>query len=836
MRSPIPFLLGAALILGVALIARGQAAAQALFATNGYEPHGVCYLWQPGLIQLHAGTDTLIGLAYVSISATLGILVHRARRDIPFGWIFVAFGVFIVTCAATHFLGVITLWEPIYWFSGAVKVVTAAASVGTALVLPAYVPRTLGLIDSAKVSEERRVQLEEANEELAVLYERTRELDDLKTQFFANISHELRTPLTLILGPLDRLLTSGDLTEEQRRDLSVIQGNARSLLKHVNDLLDLTRLDAGQYAVTYADVDAAALVRSTASHFETLARDREMDYAVETPPTLPAQVDPAKFEQVLTNLLGNAFKFTPAAGKVRCLLDAVGDRIRLRVRDSGPGVPAALRSVIFDRFRQAEAGPTREHGGTGLGLAIAQEFTRLLGGTIEVGDAPEGGAEFVVCLPRLAPAGTSVQAAPDPRPSPTTILDDLRREGERPPGPAAILSTAGEQPLVLVVEDNRDMNRFLVGSLAGVYRVATAFDGQAGFDAARLLRPDLIVTDLMMPRLTGDDLVRAIRESPDIRDIPIVVLSARADETRRVQTLRDGAQDYLVKPFSVEELQARLKNLLDLKQAQDVLRQELATQGRDVTALARELADRGRELRAALTLRDEFLSVAAHELKTPITSLRLSAQMLLRVFPRGGGRDDEETGVDVGQRLRTIDEQTRRIGHLIEQLFDLSRVTAGRLEIDRRELDLRDLVKSTAEAFRPRAAGRDIHVTTPGRLLVQVDPLRFEQVLNNLLDNAMKYSPPGSPIAVEVAAGLPGAVEVVVTDRGSGIPPDRRDQIFERYFQAHQADHTSGLGLGLYLSRQIVELHGGGIRAEFPPEGGTRVVVTLPRDAEGTGA
>ncbi len=238
-----------------------------LFATNQFMPHGHCYLWNPGLVWTHVISDSLIAAAYLAISLTLVYLVHQARREIPFERMFLAFGLFIIACGGTHVMEVVTLWTPLYWISGLVKAITAAASVGTAILLPPLVPKALRLLHAARASEERKLQLERVNRELEALHEAQR-------QFFANVSHELRTPLALVLGPTEKLLSAGDLSGPQRHDLEVVERNARTLLKHVNDLLDLSRLEAGRMGVGYAAVDLAQLVRFTADHFDALAAER----------------------------------------------------------------------------------------------------------------------------------------------------------------------------------------------------------------------------------------------------------------------------------------------------------------------------------------------------------------------------------------------------------------------------------------------------------------------------------------------------------------------------------------------------------------------------------
>jgi diguanylate cyclase (GGDEF)-like protein/PAS domain S-box-containing protein len=411
-----------------------------------------------------------------------------------------------------------------------------------------------------------------AHEEINRLYEQTKKLDALKTQFFATVSHELRTPLALILGPTERMLASAQTTEAARRDLDVIARNARTLLRHVNDLLDVSKLEAARMEAEYVDIDLVRLVRFVAGHFEVLAQEQGITYSIKTPEQLRAQVDPEKLRRVLLNLLSNAFKFTPAGGRVRLTLRAEDGRAILEVGDSGPGIPPDKREAVFEHFRQLEGGTTRRFGGTGLGLASAQDFVTLHGGTLSVTDAPEGGALFVVDLPQLAAPGTAVRgaateaAAAEEAEEARQAVEELRGRPDNVPVTAGVSGA-----LILVVEDNREMNRFICENLATGHRVAAAFDGKEGFQKALELRPDLIVSDVMMPEMSGEELVHAIRAHAELDRMPIVLLTAKADDELRVRLLREGAQDYLTKPFSVEELRARVGSLVARKSADEAL-------------------------------------------------------------------------------------------------------------------------------------------------------------------------------------------------------------------------------------------------------------------------
>lgn len=407
-------------------------------------------------------------------------------------------------------------------------------------------------------------KLKQANEELTRLYEKTRELDEFKTRFFSNVSHELRTPLTLILGPVDRLLREEGLDEAARHDLMVVQRNARLLQRHVNDLLDIAKFEAGRMLIQYARVDLAMLTRLIASHFETLAADRHIRLEVNGPATLPAEVDGEKVEHMLINLLSNAFKFTPDGGAVSVSLEEHAGRALIRVQDSGPGVPEELREAIFERFRQAEASLERNHGGTGLGLAIVRELASLHGAKVRVMAASHGGggAVFILDMPLTAPAGTPVAEEPHApsRESPQLALADLQRLPV--PAPPQNFPANGEASHILVVEDNPDMNAFLADALGRYYWITRAFNGTEGLEKALADPPDLILSDVMMPGMSGERMVEEIRRHSFLDDVPIVMLTAKADDALRMKLLRHGVQDYLHKPFSVEEVLARVGGLL----------------------------------------------------------------------------------------------------------------------------------------------------------------------------------------------------------------------------------------------------------------------------------
>jgi PAS domain S-box-containing protein len=456
----------------------------------------------------------------------------------------------------------------------------------------------------------RDITLRRESEELARLYAETQELDRIKTEFFANISHELRTPLTLILAPARRMLASDEVAGKHQQDLELIERNALLLLRHVNDLLDLAKADAGRITADYAPVDLAHLARRVASNFESTAQDRGIDFRIDAPGPVPAEIDNLKMERVLVNLLSNAFKFTPPGGRVRIGVGQAGGRGVIEVHDTGPGIPPAMREAIFERFRQLQVGADRSLGGTGLGLSIVKQFVELHGGAVKVEQPPEGnGSCFRVELPLAAPPGAAVRSAPEDQS--LGISPQITRERPRPP----TASPGVDDPVILVIEDHPDMNAFLASTLSDGHRVYCAWDGDEGLAKALQVRPDLILCDVMMPRMGGDRLLREIRKREEFDDVPFILLTAKADDELRVKLLREGAQDYLQKPFDTRVVLAKVKRLISdrrrRKNVEEVLHRLSGSllQARDEEQrhLARELNENLAQCLAALQM---YLSMA----------------------------------------------------------------------------------------------------------------------------------------------------------------------------------------------------------------------------------
>lgn len=457
------------------------------------------------------------------------------------------------------------------------------------------------LAEGRNITDKKKAEAQLAlkNEELQSLVDRIRTLDNAKSDFFAKVSHELRTPLSLILGPLESIMDDKDSIDPGHfQQLEVIQRNALTLLKQVNTLLDLAKMDAHQMKLAYRETELTQLTRTLCSNFDAVAQQRSITYTVYTPDTLPVEIDVDKFERIILNLLSNAFKFTPVGGSIRVQLNISDDnKLLISIKDSGPGIPKNRRSEVFERFQQIPEN-IHTHQGTGLGLSIVKGFVELHGGTISVSDAPSGGALFQVSLPLKAPANSYVAKGAEAQHSAVYEVNPEEYvtpnvDHKLPVQPSFLVD---RRPRVMVVEDNYDMRCFIESCLISDYQVVVAENGLQALTLLQRYSPDLIITDLMMPMLSGDQLVQTLRGEGTFSQVPIMVLSAKSDDALRVKLLLESVQDYLVKPFSAKELRARVHNLVSLKVARDALQNELSDQNNDIALLTKRLIKNRREL------------------------------------------------------------------------------------------------------------------------------------------------------------------------------------------------------------------------------------------------
>jgi signal transduction histidine kinase len=484
----------------------------------------------------------------------------------------------------------------------------------------------------------------------------------------------------------------------------------------------------------------------------------------------------------------------------------------MKVADSGPGVKQENRQLIFERFRQLEGGSTRKFGGTGLGLAIVKDFLEMHGGTITVEDAPQGGALFTVAIPVKAPEGVEVHKqtvleAGYIEDLTQPVLDEIRPHNK----PQTFISKDDSYPLILVVEDNADLNRFITKTLSGLYRVASAMDGQEGLEKALKLNPDLILSDVMMPRMSGDQMVEELRRHPHMKQIPIVLLTAKADDSLRVKMLSGGVQDYLVKPFSAQELKARVSNLIAMEQAKEILQQDLNSKNADIAQLAKEAVMIKRELQQNYTELqrvnndlDNFVYTASHDLRSPIANLEGLHQMLSKKMVSNSNLNDQEKRI-----LTMMAESVSKLRRTIDDLSQVAKVQKE--EVPQETLLFKDLIEEVKMDLSDmiNQSGAQIRVALQAQTL-SYSHKHLRSILYNLLSNALKYrSAERSPlIEVSTQNGEEG-VSLSVKDNGLGLEEKQANKLFQIFKRFHT--HVEGSGIGLYIVKRIVENNGGSI-------------------------
>lgn len=424
------------------------------------------------------------------------------------------------------------------------------------------------------------------------LYQKTRqqaekllELDQQKTEFFQNVSHEFRTPLTLTIGPLESAVSQEQgLSHEQ----SVIAlRNSRRLLRLVNQLLDLQRLDAGRMQPKFRPCNLIDFVTQVVDSFRPYCDKKQVALQTELNDCPPVYLDLERFDKVLYNLLSNAIKFTPANGSITVSLQHVGDYCLLKVRDTGIGIRPDQIPYLFERFRQADGSASRSHEGSGLGLALVKELVELHGGKVSVDSTYGEGTLFTIWLqvgrthllpnqvleiPAEIEASRAVVELADIEAeiSQDDAVQDVRSvEIPMPPvvPQPAVTKPVQQSATILVVDDNPDLRNYVSRVLqqAG-YQIILARNGAEGFQMTRSHRPQLIVTDLMMPLVSGTEMIYMVRQEEELRGTPIILLTAKADEESRIEGVEKGADAYLSKPFNDRELLAEVRNLLALKE------------------------------------------------------------------------------------------------------------------------------------------------------------------------------------------------------------------------------------------------------------------------------
>jgi len=676
--------------------------------------------------------------------------------------------------------------------------------------------------------------LQRTKASLEQAFARLQQLDRLKSQFFNNITHELRTPLTMILSPLDSLIDGelGELSPKHRRYLVPLRRNALKLLKLINNLLDVAKIEERRLQLRPVRTDLHGLLAEVVEHSRPLASRKEIEVSCEVTSTRDdLYLDLEQIERVLVNLVSNALKFTNPRGQVSITLQDAEDGVQLKVRDTGIGIAADQLERVFERFSQADGSITRRYGGTGIGLALAREVVELHGGTLTVTSTPGEGSEFTAHLwsgrEHLDPALLVATAASDGAESlPAESREwtqqlieslefrflDIDEATERRIAARGDDSAKGTK--VLVVEDHLDVLRFIHMNLQEEHAVYLAQNGAQGLELARAERPDVIVTDYMMPEMDGVSLIRALRADKKTADIPVIMLTGKSRVDDRVAAREAGADIHLSKPFSPKELRQGIQQLLAKRgrQAAIVVREHIKSLELISAGLAHEINNPLSYIKNAvfaINSKVNKIDIALEQLDLPDSEQRRVIEKARKQIARMN--DAAERGVE---RISEVVQLVRRYAR------------EGYPE-ETSPLVLDDAIRDVGRLIAPKTESDvkiDVDLNAAG-VTVRCIPDEMSQVLRNLWQNAIDAV--GSTGTVRVSTQRDGNTVIYeVRDNGPGIAPENLSRIFTPFFTTKVGG--KGMGLGLAITHQVVERAGGAITVDSKVGEGTTFQVRLP--------
>ena len=652
-------------------------------------------------------------------------------------------------------------------------------------------------------------EIEDRNLELADNQLRLQELDEAKTRFFANVSHELRTPLTIMLGTTETL-RDRKVTDLQSR-FEVLHANGLRLLGLIDNLLDLVRFDQGDDKVNREAVDAEVFLRGIINGMSHLTDRKDLRLDFEAKTDLPVlALDQDKLEKILLNLLINSVKFTSFGGSISVSAKYEEGVLNFTVEDNGIGMSEEKQEQIFSRFWQADTSSNRKFRGSGIGLSLVKSLVDLMEGEVRVESVEEEGSSFYVSIPAEESIllGNNEEVPVDP-------LAEMHKQAmlTLPElGPSSVLELLApddeKKYTILVADDEEDLRGFLSSELARNYEVIEASDGVEAISFVRQFEPDLVLLDYMMPDKNGMEVCREIRNDSRLSHIPVIMLTARADENIKLECLKAGASDFISKPFALGELSLRVKNQIGMIAFQRQLREKNVELARAMEQLKENEVQMLRQEK--LSALGRMSAGIIHEINNPLNYVQ-AAHHMLGVH----GRELKgETAEFFEDALKDAQEGVKRTEQIISDLRSFTMTGPQPLG----SVGIFDVIEAAHRFFGDqlkKLGGVEIEVDPS--LLVRGDRGQLVQVFSNLFQNsidAIEEKKSGDSqyrgritIHAHTTLGMDREKQIIVTfkDDGCGISPENRGKIFDPFFTSK--DVGKGMGLGLSIVYQIIERH-----------------------------
>ncbi|MEK7702886.1 MAG: ATP-binding protein [Nitrospirota bacterium] len=681
-----------------------------------------------------------------------------------------------------------------------------------------------------------RFHLEAAKVEIETSYTKLKGLDQLKSRFFANISHEFRTPITLLMGPTEMMLKRelGAITENQEKYLRTIYTHASRLLRLINTLLNLSKVDASETKLLLQRGNFVKLVREIVYSIIPSTEKKGLRLSFSGDETIPEFLyDPDKMEDVLFNLLSNALKFTER-GEICVSCEMQWDNVLVKISDTGIGIPKESIQKLFDRFFQVDTAASRVGAGTGIGLSLVKEWVDIHKGRIWV-ESEEGiGTTFFFTIPmrigEIVGRGDVERCRSPDRQFASVFLEGqmgLTLVEEIDAWKAIPIREGADT--ILLVDDSADMLHYLSDQLKSEYNLLLARDGAEGVDRARTERPDLIISDIMMPVKDGYQLCTALKSDPQTAMIPIIFLTAKGTLSDKIEGLEQGADDYLTKPFNKEELRARVCSLLQKMR----LQKEVLEKNKELGEALEKLRRIGRDLAHSEKMEALGLLTAgvAHEIRNPICFAKASLAVLQDRFYKIKG-EIEGWKMSVDERSDTFNEMALSLGIIKDGILRSEAIVNNLTLFAQKEdlfesLNLSNCLNTALELTQHEWSPRiEIHCDYGDTVLVEGSVSQINQALLNVLQNAIYAILGEGEIFIQMYSK---GQEIVLTirDTGSGIDECNLPRVFEPFFTTKAVGKGAGLGLAITY-KIIVETHHGKIDIKSREGEGTEVSITLP--------